>query len=294
MDIYWIDNKQKHGPITVPDVIARVQMGELRADTTLGWHKGCEKWVPLKDLPALKDFLAEMQDKSKAPQTEQEEDEIGQLLTPTEPTPKKEELPTIPVTVLTQPSLGRRFLARITDYAIYAALFMSCVYMLKVPYNELLLFSQPTFWMPTILLEALLLSNKGCTPGKRLMGISVRSLLDGNLPPMRYALSRAFGVFIMGMGCFMPILSIIMMCIALHMVRKGSLTLWDGRARTISLSHPERRPAPFLCCFIIFICIQVVSYCTVPWVPDMIQQIAETSPEAAQWLKQNFPTEFQR
>ena len=294
MDIYWIENKQKHGPITVPDIIARVQMGELQADTTLGWHKGCEKWVPLKDLPALADFLAEMQDKSKAPLTPQEEDEIGQLLTPSEHAPKKDELPPIPVTVLTQPSLGRRFLARITDYAIYAALFMSCVYLLKVPYNEFLLFSQPTFWMPSILLEALLLSNKGTTPGKWLMGISVRSLLDGNLPPMRYTLSRAFGVFIMGMGCFMPLLSIIMMCIAVHMVRKGALTLWDARARTITLSHPQKRPAPFLCCVIIFICIQIVSYCTAPWGPDMIQQIAETAPQAAEWLKQNFPTKLQK
>ena len=84
------------------------------------------------------------------------------------------------------------------------------------------------------------------------MGLSVRSLLDGNLPPMRYALSRALGVFIMGMGCFMPPISVIMMCIAVHMVHKGSLTLWDNRARSITLSHPEKRPAPFLCCFIIF------------------------------------------
>ena len=293
MDIYWIENKQKHGPITVPDVIARVQMGELNADTTLGWHNGCEKWLPLKELPALADFLAEMQDKSKAtPPPEEEKDELGELLISNEQK-KQQPLPPIPVTVLTQPSPGRRFLARLTDYAIYAALVMSCVYLLKLPFNEFFIFSQPTFWLPSIIIEAILLSNYGTTPGKRLMGISVRSLLDGNPPPMRYALSRALGVFIMGMGCFMPPISVIMMCIAVHMVHKGSLTLWDNRARSITLSHPEKRPAPFLCCFIIFLSIQIVSYCTAPWIPDMIQQIAETSPELADWLRQNFPTEVQ-
>lgn len=292
MDIYWIENKQKHGPITVPDVIARIQMGELNPDTTLGWHKGCEKWIPLKDLPALADFLTEMKDKGKPVPELPQEDEIGQLLTPNEPEKPNTALPPVPVTVLTQPSLGRRMLARFTDYSLYAALFMSILYLLKVPYNEFLLFSQPSFWIPAIFIEALLLSNSGTTPGKRLMGITVRSLLDGNKPSLRYTFSRSFGVFILGMGCFIPLISIIMMCIAVHMVRKGALTLWDSRARTISLSVPGKQPSVFLCIFIIFLSIQVVSYCTAPWVPEMFEQIQHDAPEFANWLKQAFPSEF--
>lgn len=291
MDIYWIENKQKHGPITVPDVIARVQMGELNAETTLGWHHGCEKWLPLKDLPALADFLSDMQDKSKAaaPILEEPQDEIADLLTRQEPSAPRPTLPPIPVTVLTQPSMARRMLARFTDCAIYAAVLMLLVYILKVPFNEYLLFSQPTFWLPLILIEAIMLSNYGATPGKRLMGITVKSLMDGHSPAFRYALSRSFGVFILGMGCFIPLLSIIMMIIAANMVRKGSLTLWDNRARTITLALPGKRPSVFLCIFLIFLSIQIVSYCMTPWLPDMMEQLSQASPELVDWLNQHFP-----
>lgn len=291
MDIYWIENKQKHGPITVPDIIARVQMGELHPKYTLGWHQGCEKWLPLQELPALADFLSDMQDHSKAATTAPDEpqDEIADILTqPEAPQPK---LPPIPVAVLTQPSVARRMVARFTDCAIYAAVVMVLIYLLKVPFSEYLLFSQPTFWLPLILIEAYLLSNYGTTPGKRLMGLTVKSLMDGHNPAFRFALSRSFGVFILGMGCFIPLLSIIMMLIAAHMVRKGSLTLWDNRARTITLALPDKQPSIFLCILIIFISIQIVSYCMTPWLPDMMEILTEASPETAEWFNQHFPTQ---
>ncbi len=56
MDIYWIKDKSQCGPSTVPDVISLLQMGELTPET-LGWHAGCKKWLPLRELPALADFL---------------------------------------------------------------------------------------------------------------------------------------------------------------------------------------------------------------------------------------------
>lgn len=293
MDIYWIENKQKHGPITVPDIIARIQMGELNPETTMGWHKGCEKWVPLKELPALADFLNEMKDKSKAadPVSAEEQDEIGSMLGNREDRVPHAPAPAVPGIVLSPPSIARRMLARFTDYALYATMTMGLLYLLKVPYNEFLLFSQPSFWLPAILIETMLLSNNGTTPGKWLMGITVKSLMDGNPPSTRYALSRSFGVFILGMGCFIPLLSIIMMIIAANMARKGALTLWDNRARTIPLAIPGKRPAVFLCIFIIFASIQIVSYCMTPWLPDMLAQLSEASPELGDWLNKNFPTE---
>ena len=64
MRIYWIEDKKKHGPISVPEVISRVQMGEL-SPTTKAWHKGCEQWMPLKDLPALAGSAEELFSHSK-------------------------------------------------------------------------------------------------------------------------------------------------------------------------------------------------------------------------------------
>ncbi|MBE6419508.1 MAG: RDD family protein [Akkermansiaceae bacterium] len=288
MQIYWIENKQKHGPIAVPDVITRIQMGELDPATTLGWHTGCEKWVPLRELPALADFLSEMRDKSKQQTEEAEEpkDEIDRLLTPSEPEKASTQQMPSPVTVLLPPSFGNRIIARLTDYAIYAAIFMGICYLFKVSYNQYLLFSTPSFWFLSILIETYLLSKYGATPGKRMMGITVRALQDGNKPSPRAALSRSFGVFILGMGCFIPILAIIMLIITSVMINKGGLTLWENRSRTIALSVPGKAPAAFLCIVIIFISMQIVGYCTLPWIPDLINQVSQVSPELAQKLKE--------
>lgn len=59
-NIYWIRDKKRCGPATVPDVISLVQMGELTR-STLGWHSGCDKWMPLEKLPALADFLGDLE-----------------------------------------------------------------------------------------------------------------------------------------------------------------------------------------------------------------------------------------
>lgn len=279
MDIYWIEDKQKKGPAAVPDVIARIQMGEITPDT-LGWHTGCEKWVPLRELPALADFIVCLdKDKPDSAQTNQEPPNT------TENTPQP---PPLPMSEVPQPAgIGRRLLARLTDYALYAAIFMGIIYLLKVPYNELLLFSQPLFWIPCIILEALILSKFGITPGKKLMGIRVTSLLDGKHPGGMASFSRSLGVFIMGMGCFIPLLSIVMMLIAARMCSKHRLTLWDTRARTVVLTTPGSHPAIFLCIVLIFVSMQLVSYFTAPWIPEILQQIAEQSPEFAEWLKQS-------
>ena len=61
MDIYWIADKRQCGPATVPDVLSLVQMGELSPDTR-GWHAGCENWMPLRELPALADFMKEKEE----------------------------------------------------------------------------------------------------------------------------------------------------------------------------------------------------------------------------------------
>ncbi len=288
MQIYWIENKQKHGPIAVPDIIARIQMGEIDPEATLGWHSGCEKWIPLKELPALADFLSDLRNKSKQTQEQQEtpDDEIDKLLTPSEPEKSTPSQIPVPVAVLTPPTFGMRMLARLTDYAIYAAIFMSICYLLKIPYNQHIFLSEPLFWLPSILIESLLLAQFGTTPGKKLMGITVRSLLDGNKPSMGCAFSRSLGVFIMGMGCFFPIISIIMMIIAYNMINKGGLSLWDSRARTIALNIPDKKPAKLLCVFILFISYQIVSICIMPWIPELIQQIEPVFPELAEQLKQ--------
>lgn len=279
MDIYWIEQKEKKGPATVPDVIARIQMGELSPDT-MAWHKGCENWQPLKSLPALADFMTQFTLPKKEPTVPESAENKEPVIEPS--APDKEEPKTNSHFV---PGIASRLLARFTDYALYASLVTGIIYLFKIPFNEFLLFSQPVFWLPSIILEAILLHQFGTTPGKRLMGISVTSLMGEGAPALHRSFSRSLGAFIMGMGCFIPLLSIITMAIAARMSLKGTLTLWDNRARTIALASSQKRPAPFLCLFIIFLSFHLVGFFLTPWIPDMMQQISIQAPEFAEWLQ---------
>lgn len=304
MDIYWIEDKKRKGPVTVPDIIARVQMGELNG-TTRAWHKGCEGWMPLKDLPAMADFAsifdAPPETQFREQDNEPETDKIGELLTPNKqklpPLPsfshieeEKSQLPPIPVHILKMPSAFSRFVARMTDYSIFAAINMVFIYLMKMPYNEFFLPSNPTFWLSAILTEAVLQSQWGNTPGKWLMGIKVISIQQ-NTPrlPFAYALSRSFGVFIFGMGCCISLIAPFTLAFAYHACTKGNLSLWDKRAQTLPVSEPHKQPYLFVCLAIIFISFFTVSYCLTPWLPEMLEQARETAPE---WMLRYLPTEI--
>lgn len=297
MDIYWIEDKKRKGPVTVPDIIARIQMGELEA-TTPAWHKGCSAWMPLRDLPAMADFRALFEVPLPQQNTEEEneptEDKIGELLTPTDKETiqrtqeEKAQLPPIPVQMVKTAPIFSRFLARMTDYAIYATVTMGIIYLLKLQFNELLLPTNPIFWIPALLVEALLLSKYGNTPGKWLMGIKIQPL-QHNMQRLSfpYALSRSFGVFIFGVGCFIHLLPIIMLTVAAINCNKGSLSLWDRRANTLPISVPYKTPSIFICIAIIFMAIQAVSYFMIPWLPAMLEQVKENAP----WVMEYLPSE---
>ena len=52
MDIYYAIGQQKQDPVPAVEIMSMVERGELDADT-MGWHRGCKSWMPLKALPDL-------------------------------------------------------------------------------------------------------------------------------------------------------------------------------------------------------------------------------------------------
>ena len=306
MRIYWIEDKKKHGPASVPEIISRVQMGELSPDTK-AWHKGCEQWMPLRELPALADSAAQLLSLSKG--NVATEEQIEQL-------PPIPELPPIPTantettekafrvnpqtgTLLTPEGEIRiapawaRFIARIVDCTLYATLAMALIFAFKIPFNEYLLPSGPTFWLPMIILEALLLSIFGTTPGKKLLGISILSIEGDPMPSFGRALSRAFSVTVLGMGCFLFPFNIIMMLVAFFMHRRRGITLWDARAYTMPIQRTDRATSGIIMAAVaLFIGIQLIGYFMQPWLPTMIERIGEASPELAEKLNKLTPENF--
>ncbi|MBQ2380595.1 MAG: DUF4339 domain-containing protein [Akkermansia sp.] len=299
MDIYWIKDKKQHGPATVPDVISLVQMGELTPDT-LGWHAGCNGWKPLRELPALVDFLGELHNKSKG--AEPELPPIPQ--SPEKPQQPEEETeqpgpqPQIELTMhasqaanedtpISLPLPRTRLIARLIDSALYSALAAPVLYLLQIPFTDLLL---PLFWAPMVLIEAALLTWRGTTPGKWFMGIAVSSFSPGGAPlTFGRAFFRSLSVNVMGMGCYLFPIGVITILIGYFTLTKRGITMWDAQCFTLPL---QRRSTGFrhifLASLIIYFALQITGNALIR-TPGAIDLIERTTPEMARSLREMMP-----
>lgn len=306
MDIYWIKDKKKCGPSTVPDVISMVQSGELSAET-LGWHSGCSSWVPLRELPALSDFLNPREDEADAPEPESEETPEAvaeeESLPPVPPRAEEgaseQETPDlVPLPDFRFPGAGIRLMARLVDMSVYASLMFIAFYLTGAEFSINLLPYGPMFWLGLIGMEAVSLHFTGTTPGKRLMGIrlftgTVAGEQTMALTPgigFARALGRSFMVFIGGMGMMAYLLPFIMGPIALFMLKRRGITTWDLRARTLPVQVQQ---PPFyrylLAVAIIYASLNIVSTCMLPWYPDILQMMEQQNPEHARMLREMMP-----
>lgn len=286
MDIYWIAGKKQCGPATVPDVISLVQMGELTPDS-LGWHAGCERWMPLRDLPALADFLQER----PAHDSQDDLPPVPGAESPAGEAPARDaELPPGAVRVYL-PSPGVRLLARLVDMALYVTLLFGVIYVREIPFNASLLPSSPLAWIAFVLLEACLLRALGTTPGKALLGIQVRSV-DGSEMGFRRTLARSFLVFLGGVGMMVSLLPLFMMGYSWWVLRSRGITMWDARCATLPLQlAPIRFGRQLVALAVVFACVQLTSYCMQPWFLPMIEAVEQQSPDAGQWMRQLLPPE---
>lgn len=280
MDIYWIADKKKCGPVTVPDIISRVQMGELSPDTK-GWHAGCEQWMPLRELPALADFLQEKPAEPEKPEMPLPEDAAGEGSLPAG-------IPEGAVRVYL-PSATSRLLARMVDISLYSALLYTALYLRQVPFDAALLPSNPLVWLGYVVLEALLIYYLGGTPGKFLLGIQVRCVGEGELTLGR-SLARSCLAFIGGMGMMVSILPLLMMGFSWWHLRTRGMTMWDARCHTLPIMFkPMAVLRQFAAVFVIMIAFNITLSCMEPWLEPMVQQVEQQSPEMGRVLRSMMP-----
>ena len=275
MDIYWIADKKKCGPATVPDVLSLVQMGELTPDTR-GWHAGCEKWMPLRELPALADFLEE-----------KPEPEPAEELPPVPDSAAEERPPEIPAGAVRVylPSPATRLLARLVDMALFMALLFGVIYVREIPFIPSLLPSGPVVWIAFIALEAGLIYFLGTTPGKALLGIQVRPVGEAPMTLGR-SFARSCWVFLSGMGMMISILPLFMMGYSWWILRSRGITMWDARCGTLPLQFkPTTLLRQFMAVLVLFFCFHAFSYCIKPWMPAFVDAVEQQSPEAGKTLR---------
>ncbi len=284
MDIYWIKDKKKCGPATVPDVLSLVQMEELTPDTR-GWHAGCDQWMPLRELPALADFLQEKEE----PVSDAELPPVPEADTGEAPPPG---LPEGAVRVYL-PSPAVRLLARLVDMALYVLLVFGVIYVRQIPFTPAWLPSSPLMWIGFVVLEGILVASLGTTPGKALLGIRLHCVNGERMTVVR-ALSRAGLVFIGGMGMMVSLLPLFMMGYSWWMLRSRGITMWDVRCATLPLQFsPTRVIRQVLAVVVVFNCVYLTAHCLQPWLLPMVELVEQQSPEMGKTLRGMLPAETQ-
>lgn len=284
MQIYWIENGRRRGPATAPDIISLVRLGDLPADT-LGWHAGCSGWLPLRELPALRDFLTPQEAEEPAVET-------PPGLPPIPPAPAapaaaptaEQQQRRATLNTLLNPSASSRFLARAVDMGIYAITTLSILRCLDLPYSPFYLPSAPLFWLPYPAIEALLFTIIGTTPGKHWLGIRLASLRKR--PGLGTMLLRSYLVYVIGLGCMLPPFNLITLLLCYRRHSRRNFMPWDIAAATLPIMQQRSTVTTrLIVAFFLYFCLTLSGNLIRPWLPDIERDMQQQSPRAAEIIR---------
>lgn len=279
MDIYWIQDHEKKGPLPEVEVISMLEAG-LIPENARAWHAGCPEWVRIHDLPALKEMFAvrdEGGEQLKAVQEALEDDAAG--ISVAEPVDGKsvteEEAEKDPEedVVLVVPYPYVRFLGRMADVMMHMTLYLAVLRILGLGFNpdflpgsyEALLY----LCLPLVLIEAAFVATLGTTPGKAMLGVSVRDY-RGNRLSFSTAFRRSLFVMVLGLGCFAPSLMLLALFFSWWWVRRFGFTPWDRKLGTTDVLNDSLTLRKVVMTLVLIIlCLQVMYVLLIPWLPEM-------------------------
>ena len=213
----WIAGEQgnKDGPFEGYLVRERIEAGEFSGEE-LAWHKDQEGWVRLREMDLFRSAF----------------DSIGVETTKAAPPP----LPVEPYPFL-------RFFARWFDISAYLLALSSLV---RLGGNDLFsILLGPSlylylYFLPWVVLEAILLSQFATSPGKYLLGIRVVAKDGDSLRPGA-AFTRSLRAFIVGLGLMVhPFLTGICHIYCIWHVLRRKKAPWDLMTSTrVEVSMPR-------------------------------------------------------
>jgi uncharacterized RDD family membrane protein YckC len=206
MDIWIIQDGEKTGPLHDFEIRRKIESGELPA-TTPAWHEGLDSWKPLVEIDL---FAREFE-----------------LVKPTDETPPE---PSERVRSFSpaNPYLIRRFWARWFDLYLFAGVWWFAMWAAGRDIGATL--SNPWIilfqYVPWFIVETILLSRFGTTPGKWLLGIRIVND-DGRQLALPDATRRSMRVLFLGIGFGWGVLSLICQLLAFFTTRRLGRPLWD-------------------------------------------------------------------
>jgi len=255
MSWYYSVRGDVHGPVSQSELLAMLRTGDL-APSTLIWREGMTRWTPARGVPHLDDAIRTipppLPDDAELGLEDLPATSSGAL--PDDATSVDDTEPHDGVHLVAhveQPRASaslpeqcgddrihpwRRYLARTTDYVLFAVpgafalIFVMAALQPRLLSTMLdgtseLLWSLLLvgFWVP---IEAALLARFGTTPGKWLFGIRIAGA-GGRRLTFSQAQRRAGRVWLRGMGCGIPLVTLFTHLAAYDKLKKKGVTPWD-------------------------------------------------------------------
>lgn len=282
MDIYWIQDHEKKGPLPEVEVISMLEAG-LIPENARAWHAGCAEWVRIHDLPVLKEMFAIREEEEELRKPGKDVPENDAEISAAEPvdgesvTEEAEKEPEEDV-VLVVPYPYVRFLGKMADVMMHMTLYLAVLRLLGLGFSpdflpgsyEALLY----LCLPLVLIEAAFVATLGTTPGKAMLGISVRDYLGRRLS-FSTAFRRSLFVMVLGLGCFAPSLMLLALFFSWWWVRRFGFTPWDRKLGTTDVLNDSLTLRKVVMTLVLIIlCLQIMYMLLIPWLPEMEEYIS--------------------
>ena len=250
MDIYWIQGHEQKGPLPEVEVISMLEAG-LIPENARAWHAGCPEWVCIRDLPALKGAGAVSRGEGERRNREEEglenagEEQAPALAADADCPQEEGGTASEEGAPLVVPYAYVRFLGRMADIMMHMTLYLSVLRVSGLAFNpgflpgsyEALLY----LCLPMVLVETAFLGTLGTTPGKAMLGVSVRDYRGGRLS-FPTAFRRSLFVMVLGLGCFAPSLMLLALFFSWWWVRRFGFTPWDRKLGTTDVLNGPLTP----------------------------------------------------
>jgi uncharacterized RDD family membrane protein YckC len=278
MNVWLIEDGERHGPFPAFEIENRIRAGELGGEQP-AWTDGEARWRKLGEMPAFAAVFRELVEREEKA-WEQWEGGSAPLPAPPAGAPP----PPLPPQALGFGHWSRRFWARWFDLHLFGLLWWGGMRwagrdLVAALTNPWLVLAQLAPWF---LIEAFLLHRFGTTPGKYLLGLRVRSE-NGQPIPLGACLIRCFRVWGVGLGFGLPMLVELCQIVALWVGRRTGRAWWDftSHLRVTTDAIPVARIIAFAALF--FVILQLRVQILMPAVPALLELYGQDFPP---WLRE--------
>ena len=213
MEIWLIKGGKKSGPYHDYEIREKIGHKELDGDE-VAWHEGLPSWTKLSKIDIFSQEFEASEDPIQPPQLPKEY--LDKINAPGQGPEKPKRY------------LARRFWARWMDLVLYSAVWWLVMYAvgrdieaaIRNPWLQL------SDYVPWFVLEAWLIHRFGSTPGKWLMGLSVRNE-DGSILDLKPSIWRSLRVLITGIGFGWGLLMVLCQGMSWFTTKRLGKPIWD-------------------------------------------------------------------